>query len=251
MFKYETPIDDQMDVAAFLSKKLDFPDEKFLKEKLVRFNLSQGQNLSVNGFSHDIGLVVVTKGSLEIDFTPDKGQTEKYVVKNSWYGFVSLLSSPTGTPFPQSKAKEGNAEGYILTRTAFKEMCLKTKGPLKKATMRILKQLSPLIYKAYFTFNWKVVPSGTKLLKQGQKVNFVLAVINGKLKIEGQQNNDDFLYGVFDCVLNRPQRHNVIASRGSELCQIPCETIVAFKNRYPQMQNRLVKVLGEQLLGKF
>lgn len=39
MFKYETPIDDQMDVAVFLAEKLDFPDINFLSKNLVKFHL--------------------------------------------------------------------------------------------------------------------------------------------------------------------------------------------------------------------
>ena len=39
-----------------------------------------------------------------------------------------------------------------------------------------------------------------------------------------------------------------IAARSSQLCFIPSEVIKAIKNRFPTVQNRLVTILGEQLL---
>ena len=118
MFKYETTIDENnSDVAEFLSKKLDFPDIEFIRKRLVKFVLKEpGESVSINGYSHDIGLVIVTRGKLQVHFT-EESKESIYFVKNSWYGFVSLLSSPTGTPFPRSYAVgDEPVHGFILTR---------------------------------------------------------------------------------------------------------------------------------------
>ena len=246
MFKYETTIDEDCDVAQFLSKKLDFHDEKFLRKKLIRFTLEEGEQININGYSHDIGLVMINKGTVHVYFTENK----KYVVKNSWFGFVSLLSSPTGTPFPPTRATN-HVEGYILTRSTFKEMCQKhhLQMPMRKAAKRILKSLSSFIFKSFYTFDWKTVQGGTQLFGKDDPVEGVYAVIRGRLRKQGQSNQDDyFLFGVFDCILERPHMHSVVAARASELCYIPSEVIKAIKDKFPTVQNRLVRVLGEQLL---
>ncbi len=255
MFKYETVIDEsKSNVARFLSDKLDFHDVTYLQRNLVKFNLkTKGEMLAINGLTHDIGLVLITSGSIEVNFTNRPDET-KYVVTNSWYGFVSLLSSPTGTPFPKSCALTDQVEGYILKRSTFRDMCAKSHdyGPLKKAAKRIIKSLSPLVFKFYYSFNWITVPSGQRLYRQNDPTHGVFAVIRGKLKMQEQKNNlqedNFFMLGVFDCILERPYKHSVIAARASELCFIPSELIRGLKNRYPTMQNRLVKALSEHLI---
>ena len=67
MFKYETAIEDNTDVAEFLSQKLDFPDVEFIRKRLVSFDLKEpNEAVTINGYSHDIGLVIVTKGKLQV-----------------------------------------------------------------------------------------------------------------------------------------------------------------------------------------
>ena len=104
-----------------------------------------------------------------------------------------------GTPFPRSCALE-EVEGYILTRTAFTEMCQKTppnKSPMKKVARRIFKSLSPFIFKTFYTFNWKIVNSGAKLLTKGDQALEAIAVIRGRLKKQDQASQDDyFMFGV-------------------------------------------------------
>ena len=111
----------------------------------------------------------MTKGSVQVLWT-DQKDSPKYFVKNSWYGFVSLLSSPTGTPFPPSYASEGAAEGFIFTRSAFQELCEKfpNRNPAKRVAKRILKSMTGFIMKTFYTFNWTTIKSGTKLIEKGQ-----------------------------------------------------------------------------------
>ena len=74
-------------------------------------------------------------------------------------------------------------------------------------------------------------------------------MIRGRLRKQGQMGDDDyFMFGVFDCLLDRNHQHTVIAARSSELCFIPSEVIKAIRDRFATVQNKLVKVLGEHLL---
>ena len=67
MFKYEVEVEEQGDVAEFLSQKLDFPDVEFIRKRLVCFDLKETKEaVSINGYSHDIGLVIVTHGKLQV-----------------------------------------------------------------------------------------------------------------------------------------------------------------------------------------
>ena len=69
MFKYEVEVEEQGDVAQFLSQKLDFPDVDFIRKRLVCFDLKETKEaVSINGYSHDIGLVIVTQGKLQVFF---------------------------------------------------------------------------------------------------------------------------------------------------------------------------------------
>ena len=250
MFKYEKSLTETTDVAKFLSEMLECSEEEnFIRSRLVKFAINENEMVTINGFTHDIGLVLITKGSVQVLWTDQSNSCPKYFVKNSWYGFVSLLSSPTGTPFPPSYASEDSTEGYIFTRSAFQELCEKSKTPAKRVAKRILKSMTSFIMKTFYCFNWKTIKSGTKLINKGDAANGAYAVIRGRLRKQGFNSQDDyFLFGVFDCLLDRQHQHTVIAARSSELCFIPAEVLKAIRDRFATVQNKLVKVLGEHLL---
>ena len=250
MFKYEKSLAETTNMAKFLCEMLECSEEEnFVRSRLVKFSLKENEMVTINGFTHDIGLVLITKGSVQVLWADDQ-TCPKYFVKNSWYGFVSLLSSPTGTPFPPSYASEDSTEGYIFTRSAFQELCEKSKNtPAKRVAKRILKSMTGFIMKTFYCFNWTTIKSGTKLITKGDPANGAYAVIRGRLRKQGYNSQDDyFLFGVFDCLLDRQHQHTVIAARSSELCFIPAEVLKAIRDRFPTVQNKLVKVLGEHLL---
>ena len=84
MFKYEVEVEEQGDVAQFLSQKLDFPDVDFIRKRLVCFDLKEAKEaVSINGYSHDIGLVIVTQGKLQVFFA----NTYRGSLPNATFGF--------------------------------------------------------------------------------------------------------------------------------------------------------------------
>ena len=74
-----------------------------------------GETISIHGQIHDIGIALLTKGSVQVQWANNQVIDQAYVIKDSWYGFICMLASSRGEPFPKSVALEPT-EGYILTR---------------------------------------------------------------------------------------------------------------------------------------
>ena len=49
--------------------------------------------ISIYGQTHDIGIALITKGSVQVEWTNNEVHDQGYVIKDSWYGFICLLSS--------------------------------------------------------------------------------------------------------------------------------------------------------------
>ena len=82
---------------------------------LYSFFLYLGETISIHGQIHDIGIALLTKGSVQVQWANNQVIDQAYVIKDSWYGFICMLASSRGEPFPKSVALEPT-EGYILTR---------------------------------------------------------------------------------------------------------------------------------------
>jgi CRP-like cAMP-binding protein len=217
----------------------------------LKYNLDKGEQITINGATSDIGLVLVTKGSVQVHWSDKDEGDPCYTVKNSWYGFISLLSTPMGTPFPKSVALENDTEIGILTRSAFYDLVLKHPDLLKTAAKKLLKELTPFLLKIFYFFDWTTVKSGSEIFNKGDPENGAFIVIRGRLKRPGhfaEHFDDFFLVGIYDVLLERNHTQSIIAARSTELCHVPSQIIRAIKNRFPTVQHKLVKVLGEQLL---
>ena len=46
---------------------------------------------------------------------------------------------------------------FCFFRSTFREMCHKTPNPMKNAAKRLLKSLSPLVFKTFYTLSWSTV----------------------------------------------------------------------------------------------
>ena len=140
--------------------------------------------------------------------------------------------------------------GYIFTRSAFQELCEKypNRNPARRVAKRILKSMTSFIQKTFYFLNWTTIKSGTKIITKNDTARGAYAVIRGRLRKLEQSDSDYFLFGVFDCLLDRNHQNTVIAARSSELCFIPSEVIKAIRDRFATVQNKLVKVMGEHLL---
>ena len=67
MFKYEKSLTETTDVAKFLSEMLECSEEEnFIRSRLVKFAINENEMVTINGFTHDIGLVLITKGSVQV-----------------------------------------------------------------------------------------------------------------------------------------------------------------------------------------
>ena len=69
------------------------------------FNGFLGEYISVNGQTYDIGIALITRGSVQVQWTNNQVHDQAYIIKDSWYGFICMLSSSRGEPFPKSIGK--------------------------------------------------------------------------------------------------------------------------------------------------
>ena len=239
---------DQPDIATLIAKKFQYEDVDFFRSRIIKFEIEQGESISIRGQTHDIGLALITKGSVRVQWS--KQQTrDPYVIKDTWYGFICMLASSRGEPFPKSVAQEPT-EGYIISRSTYQEIVRLKKDTVKICAYKMFKRIQPFTLKLYFFFNWITVKSGTVLYNKGDVAHGAFGVIRGRVRRPGGLVNQEeslICHGVYDCILERPRTDSVMATRSTELCYISIETIKAFKNWFPTVQNMLLKGLGEQL----
>ncbi|XP_064123033.1 neuropathy target esterase sws-like isoform X3 [Macrobrachium nipponense] len=240
---------------------LHLNSDKILQGAVQVRDVPAGSILMRQDSMKEAALLYILTGSLTVSQRlPD--HTEDILLFTAHPGdLVGGLAVLSGDPsFFSVKAKHP-AKIATITKETFFAIIKQTPEVVLHVANTVIRRMSPFVRQIDFALDWEHLDAGRALYKQGQKTDATYIVLSGRLRsvithkngrkeVVAEYGKGD-LVGIVELLTQTDRSTTVMAVRDSELAKLPEGLFNIIKLKHPIVMTRLIKLLGQRLLGSW
>ncbi|XP_045105769.1 neuropathy target esterase sws-like isoform X1 [Portunus trituberculatus] len=239
---------------------LHLDSDEILRDSVEVRDVPPGSFLMKQDSMQETALVYILVGTLTVSqHDPERNDVKLFTAcPGDLVGGLAVLS---GDPsFFTVKAKHG-ARIATITRATFFKIIKKNPEVVLHVANTVIRRLSPFVRQIDFALDWEHLEAGRALYKQGQTTDSTFIVLSGRLRsvithkdgrreVVAEYGKGD-LVGIVELLTQTERSTTVMAVRDSELAKLPEGLFNNIKLKHSVVMTRLIKLLGERLLGSW
>ncbi|XP_045626226.1 neuropathy target esterase sws isoform X2 [Procambarus clarkii] len=235
--------------------------DKILKGAVEVRDIPTGSFLMKQDSMKEAALVYILTGSLMVSQQSPEGSGFIQLFTAHPGDLVGGLAVLSGDPsFFTIKAKH-TARVATITKETFYAIIKETPEVVLHIANTVIRRMSPFVRQIDFALDWEHLEAGRALYKQGQPTDSTFIVLSGRLRsvithkdgrkeVVAEYGKGD-LVGIVELLTQTDRSTTVMAVRDSELAKLPEGLFNMIKLKYPIVMTRLIKLLGQRLLGSW
>ncbi|XP_068209771.1 neuropathy target esterase sws isoform X2 [Palaemon carinicauda] len=240
---------------------LHLDDDKILQGAVLVRDVPAGSVLMKQDSMKEAALLYILMGSLTVSqHLPD--HTDDILLFTAHPGdLVGGLAVLSGDPSFFSVKSKHSAKVATITKETFFAIIKQTPEVVLHVANTVIRRMSPFVRQIDFALDWEHLDAGRALYKQGQKTDATYIVLSGRLRSVITHKNDrkevvaeygkGDLVGIVELLTQTDRSTTVMAVRDSELAKLPEGLFNIIKLKHPIVMTRLIKLLGQRLLGSW
>nr|XP_027796824.1 patatin-like phospholipase domain-containing protein 7 isoform X18 [Marmota flaviventris] len=236
--------------------KLD--DPSLLDGRVEFLHVPAGTVVSRQG-DQDVNILFVVSGLLHVYQQKIDSQEDACLFLTHPGEMVGQLAVLTGEPLTFTIRANRDCSFLSISKAHFYEIMRKQPSVVLAVAHTVVKRMSSFVRQIDFALDWMEVEAGRAIYRQGDKSDCTYIVLSGRLRsvickddgkkrLAGEYGRGD-LVGVVETLTHQARATTVHAVRDSELAKLPAGALTSIKRRYPQVVTRLIRLLGEKILG--
>ncbi|XP_037653609.1 patatin-like phospholipase domain-containing protein 7 isoform X3 [Choloepus didactylus] len=236
--------------------KLD--DASLLDGRVTLLRVPAGTVVSRQG-DQDVSILFVVSGLLHVYQRKIDSQEDTCLFVTRPGEMVGQLAVLTGEPLIFTIKANKDCGFLSISKAHFYEIMRKQPAVVLGVAHTVVTRMSSFVRQIDFALDWMEVEAGRAIYRQGDKSDCTYIVLSGRLRsvirkddgkkrLAGEYGRGD-LVGVVETLTHQARATTVHAVRDSELATLPTGALTSIKRRYPQVVTRLIRLLGEKILG--
>ncbi|XP_042101247.1 patatin-like phospholipase domain-containing protein 7 isoform X3 [Ovis aries] len=245
--------------------KLD--DPSLLDGRVALLHVPGGTVVLKQG-DQDTSILFVVSGLLHVYQRKIDSEEDTFLFMARPGEMVGQLAVLTGEPLIFTIKANRDCSFLSISKAHFYDIMRRQPAVVLSVAHTVVRRVSSFVRQIDFALDWMEVEAGRAIYRQGDKSDCTYIVLSGRLRaviqkddgkkrLAGEYGRGD-LVGVAAIQESRPRVETltrqarattVHAIRDSELAKLPEGALNSIKRQYPQVVTRLIRLLGEKILG--
>ncbi|XP_071517235.1 neuropathy target esterase sws isoform X2 [Panulirus ornatus] len=240
---------------------LHLESDEILEGGVVVRDIPAGSFLMKQDSMKEAALVYILLGSLIVSQHAHDGVGDVQLFTAYPGDLVGGLSVLSGDPSLFTVRAKHTTRIASITKETFFAIIKETPEVVLHVANTVIRRMSPFVRQIDFALDWEHLESGRALYKQGQPTDSTYIVLSGRLRsvithkdgrkeVVAEYGKGD-LVGIVELLTQTDRSTTVMAVRDSELAKLSEGLFNIIKLKYPVVMTRLIKLLGQRLLGSW
>ncbi|KAF4016848.1 hypothetical protein G4228_008477, partial [Cervus hanglu yarkandensis] len=236
--------------------KLD--DPSLLDGRVTLVHVAGGTVVLRQG-DQDTSILFVVSGLLHVYQRKIDSEEDTFLFMARPGEMVGQLAVLTGEPLIFTIRANRDCSFLSISKAHFYDIMRKQPAVVLSVAHTVVRRVSSFVRQIDFALDWMEVEAGRAIYRQGDKSDCTYIVLSGRLRaviqkddgkkrLAGEYGRGD-LVGVVEALTRQARATTVHAIRDSELAKLPEGALNSIKRQYPQVVTRLIRLLGEKILG--
>ncbi|XP_043772124.1 patatin-like phospholipase domain-containing protein 7 isoform X5 [Cervus elaphus] len=207
----------------------------------------------------DTSILFVVSGLLHVYQRKIDSEEDTFLFMARPGEMVGQLAVLTGEPLIFTIRANRDCSFLSISKAHFYDIMRKQPAVVLSVAHTVVRRVSSFVRQIDFALDWMEVEAGRAIYRQGDKSDCTYIVLSGRLRaviqkddgkkrLAGEYGRGD-LVGVVEALTRQARATTVHAIRDSELAKLPEGALNSIKRQYPQVVTRLIRLLGEKILG--
>ncbi|XP_070312740.1 patatin-like phospholipase domain-containing protein 7 isoform X4 [Odocoileus virginianus] len=236
--------------------KLD--DPSLLDGRVTLVHVAGGTVVLRQG-DQDTSILFVVSGLLHVYQRKIDSEEDTFLFMARPGEMVGQLAVLTGEPLIFTIRANRDCSFLSISKAHFYDIMRRQPAVVLSVAHTVVRRVSSFVRQIDFALDWMEVEAGRAIYRQGDKSDCTYIVLSGRLRaviqkddgkkrLAGEYGRGD-LVGVVETLTRQARATTVHAIRDSELAKLPEGALNSIKRQYPQVVTRLIRLLGEKILG--
>uniref|UniRef100_A0A4W2BS68 lysophospholipase n=1 Tax=Bos indicus x Bos taurus TaxID=30522 RepID=A0A4W2BS68_BOBOX len=236
--------------------KLD--DPSLLDGRVALLHVPGGTVVLRQG-DQDTSILFVVSGLLHVYQRKIDSEEDTFLFMARPGEMVGQLAVLTGEPLIFTIRANRDCSFLSISKAHFYDIMRRQPAVVLSVAHTVVRRVSSFVRQIDFALDWMEVEAGRAIYRQGDKSDCTYIVLSGRLRaviqkddgkkrLAGEYGRGD-LVGVVETLTHQARATTVHAIRDSELAKLPEGALNSIKRQYPQVVTRLIRLLGEKILG--
>ncbi|XP_069435749.1 patatin-like phospholipase domain-containing protein 7 isoform X2 [Ovis canadensis] len=236
--------------------KLD--DPSLLDGRVALLHVPGGTVVLKQG-DQDTSILFVVSGLLHVYQRKIDSEEDTFLFMARPGEMVGQLAVLTGEPLIFTIKANRDCSFLSISKAHFYDIMRRQPAVVLSVAHTVVRRVSSFVRQIDFALDWMEVEAGRAIYRQGDKSDCTYIVLSGRLRaviqkddgkkrLAGEYGRGD-LVGVVETLTRQARATTVHAIRDSELAKLPEGALNSIKRQYPQVVTRLIRLLGEKILG--
>uniref|UniRef100_A0A8B9XW11 lysophospholipase n=1 Tax=Bos mutus grunniens TaxID=30521 RepID=A0A8B9XW11_BOSMU len=236
--------------------KLD--DPSLLDGRVALLHVPGGTVVLRQG-DQDTSILFVVSGLLHVYQQKIDSEEDTFLFTARPGEMVGQLAVLTGEPLIFTVRANRDCSFLSISKAHFYDIMRRQPAVVLSVAHTVVRRVSSFVRQIDFALDWMEVEAGRAIYRQGDKSDCTYIVLSGRLRaviqkddgkkrLAGEYGRGD-LVGVVETLTHQARATTVHAIRDSELAKLPEGALNSIKRQYPQVVTRLIRLLGEKILG--
>ncbi|XP_070312734.1 patatin-like phospholipase domain-containing protein 7 isoform X3 [Odocoileus virginianus] len=207
----------------------------------------------------DTSILFVVSGLLHVYQRKIDSEEDTFLFMARPGEMVGQLAVLTGEPLIFTIRANRDCSFLSISKAHFYDIMRRQPAVVLSVAHTVVRRVSSFVRQIDFALDWMEVEAGRAIYRQGDKSDCTYIVLSGRLRaviqkddgkkrLAGEYGRGD-LVGVVETLTRQARATTVHAIRDSELAKLPEGALNSIKRQYPQVVTRLIRLLGEKILG--
>ncbi|XP_044782522.2 patatin-like phospholipase domain-containing protein 7 isoform X5 [Bubalus bubalis] len=207
----------------------------------------------------DTSILFVVSGLLHVYQRKIDSEEDTFLFMARPGEMVGQLAVLTGEPLIFTIRANRDCSFLSISKAHFYDIMRRQPAVVLSVAHTVVRRVSSFVRQIDFALDWMEVEAGRAIYRQGDKSDCTYIVLSGRLRsviqkddgkkrLAGEYGRGD-LVGVVETLTHQARATTVHAIRDSELAKLPEGALNSIKRQYPQVVTRLIRLLGEKILG--
>uniref|UniRef100_A0A452G0T3 lysophospholipase n=1 Tax=Capra hircus TaxID=9925 RepID=A0A452G0T3_CAPHI len=212
-----------------------------------------------SAFRQDTSILFVVSGLLHVYQRKIDSEEDTFLFMARPGEMVGQLAVLTGEPLIFTIKANRDCSFLSISKAHFYDIMRRQPAVVLSVAHTVVRRVSSFVRQIDFALDWMEVEAGRAIYRQGDKSDCTYIVLSGRLRaviqkddgkkrLAGEYGRGD-LVGVVETLTRQARATTVHAIRDSELAKLPEGALNSIKRQYPQVVTRLIRLLGEKILG--
>ncbi|XP_042227103.1 patatin-like phospholipase domain-containing protein 6 isoform X2 [Homarus americanus] len=240
---------------------LHLESDEILQGAVAVRDVPSGSFLMKQDSMKEAALVYILSGTLTVSQYSSESAGDIQLFTAHPGDLVGGLAVLSGDPSFFSVRAKHTARVATITKETFYAIIKETPEVVLHVANTVIRRMSPFVRQIDFALDWEHLEAGRALYKQGQPTDSTFIVLSGRLRsvithtdgrkeVVAEYGKGD-LVGIVELLTQTDRSTTVMAVRDSELAKLPEGLFNIIKLKYPVVMTRLIKLLGQRLLGSW